>query len=228
VTDPETSRAAVLTESAPSLRWENALLEDPVPTVEAVVVEPKRVPLPLLSLPFLAAALHFARRGRASARIALALAILVGPFGDVAVALPFSSNPSEAQARRVLAGILPNVYRAFEFREESAAYDRLAVSVTGETLTEIYLEHRRALEMEERGGARARVEAVEVTSVSSVAPGPDGGFDARASWSVGGTVTHFGHRHFRQNRYEAQVLVVPVEGTWKIRSIDVLDERRVR
>jgi hypothetical protein len=228
VTDPETSRAAVLTESAPSLRWENALLEDPVPAVEAIAVEPKRVPLPLLSLPFLAAALYFARRGRASARLALALAILVGPLGDVAVALPFSVAPSKAEARRVLAGILPNVYRAFEFREESAAYDRLSVSVTGETLTEIYLEHRRALEMEERGGARARVEAVELTSVSSVAAGPDGGFDARASWSVGGTVTHFGHRHFRQNRYEARVLVVPVEGTWKIRSIDVLDERRVR
>ena len=33
--------------------------------------------------------------------------------------------------------ILPNVYRAFEFRDESQAYDRLALSVTGDTLTEI-------------------------------------------------------------------------------------------
>ena len=82
--------------------------------------------------------------------------------------------------------------------------------------------------MEERGGARARVEAVEVLEVTSVTAGSDGGFDARASWSVSGMVTHFGHRHFRQNRYEARVVVVPVDGAWKIRSVDVLDEQRVR
>jgi hypothetical protein len=229
VTDPEASTAMVLTPERPALEWKNELIEDPVPTVTAIAVEPRRVPLPLLSLPLLAAALFFVSRKRSGlARAAIASAILVGPLGDVGVAVPYSSAPTAAEARRVLSGILPNVYRAFEFREESAAYDRLAVSVTGETLTEIYLEHRRALEMEERGGARARVEAIEVTGVSSVAPDAAGGFDARASWSVGGTVTHFGHRHFRQNRYEAQVVVVPVEGSWKIRSIDVLDERRVR
>jgi hypothetical protein len=120
------------------------------------------------------------------------------------------------------------VYRAFEFREESAAYDRLAVSVTGETLTDIYLEHRRALDMEERGGARARVEAVEVQEVRSVEPATDGGFEAEASWTVGGTVTHFGHRHFRQNRYDTRVEVVPVDGTWKIRTVEVLEEERLR
>ena len=124
--------------------------------------------------------------------------------------------------------MLPNVYRAFEFPTESAVYDRLALSVTGETLTEVYLQNRRAVEMEERGGARARVEAVEVLSVDSVEPGDSEGFVAGASWTVGGTVTHFGHRHFRQNRYDARVNVVPVDGTWKIRAIEVLDEQRLR
>ena len=123
--------------------------------------------------------------------------------------------------------MLPNVYRAFEFREESAVYDRLAVSVTGDTLTDVYLEHRRALEMVERGGARARVEAVEVSDVKSVEAGTDGGLDAEATWTVGGTVTHFGHRHFRQNRYDARVTLVPVEGNWKIRAIELLDEVRI-
>jgi hypothetical protein len=41
-------------------------------------------------------------------------------------------------------------------------------------------------------------------------------------------VTHFGHRHFRQNRYDARVGIVPVEGTWKIRSIEVLEQERLR
>ena len=50
-----------------------------------------------------------------------------------------------------------------------------------------------------------------------------------ASWTVGGTVTHFGHRHFRENRYRAFVSVVPTEDAfWKIRSIDMLQEERVR
>jgi hypothetical protein len=82
--------------------------------------------------------------------------------------------------------------------------------------------------MEERGGARARVEAVEVMEVSSVEPGDAGGFVADAAWTVGGTVTHFGHRHFRQNRYDARVAIILVDGHWKIRSIEVFDEKRLR
>ena len=104
----------------------------------------------------------------------------------------------------------------------------LALSVPGETLAEVYLEHRRAVHMEERGGAKARVEAVEVLEVASVEPDGPGGFVADAAWTVGGTVTHFGHRHFRQNRYDARVVVVSVEGLWKIRSIEVFDEKRLR
>jgi hypothetical protein len=162
--------------------------------------------------------------------VALALALIAGPLAQVAIALPASvgSVPSANSARRILASVLPNVYRAFEFRDEGMAYDRLAVAVTGATLTDIYLEHRRSLEMEERGGARARVDAVEVVDVREVEPREDGGFDAEATWTVGGTVTHFGHRHFRQNRYDTRVAVVAVDGVWKIRSIEVLEQERIR
>ena len=82
--------------------------------------------------------------------------------------------------------------------------------------------------MEERGGARARVEAVEVIEVDSIQPESSGGFSADAVWTVGGTVTHFGHRHFRQNRYDARVALVPDEGIWKIERIEVLNEERLR
>ena len=139
-----------------------------------------------------------------------------------------STRFDEERTRTVVGALLHNVYRAFEFRAESDAYDRLAVSVTGDTLSEIYLEHRRALQMEERGGARARVEAVEVPQVRSVREAAEGGFEVEAVWLVGGNVTHYGHRHFRQNRYDARVALVPVEGTWKIRSIELFDEERIR
>jgi hypothetical protein len=239
VIDPESSRSTTLTAEQQTLRWENELLEDPVPTVTAVAVEPRRLPVPLLSLPLLALAVILAAsgaRGRrrtasfAAMRVALALALAVATFAQVAIALPASvaRATSADQARRILASVLPNVYRAFEFRDEGMAYDRLAVAVTGETLTEVYLEHRRSLELEERGGARARVDAVEVQDVRNVHPREDGGFDAEASWTVGGSVTHFGHRHFRQNRYDTRVALVPVDGNWKIRSIEILEQERVR
>jgi len=227
--DPEATRTASLTPEEPTVSWENALTEDPIPKVSAVAVEPRKLPVPLASIPIvLAAGLALAKRKFRWARVALAVAVLAGPIGEVALAVPSSGTPSKRTARRILAGLLPNVYRAFELRDESMAYDRLAVSVTGDTLTEVYLENRRALEMVERGGARARVEAVEVQDVDRVTPAETGGFDAVASWTVGGTVTHFGHRHFRENRYHAEVRVVPVEDAWKIHTIEVLEEERVR
>ncbi|UCG86590.1 MAG: HupE/UreJ family protein [Gemmatimonadota bacterium] len=239
VIDPESSQPLVLSTEEPTLQWENELLDDPIPAITEVVVEPAKLPLPLVSLPFLAIAVALGvstwhNRHKvvsfAAVRVMLAAAILVGPLAQVTIALPVSVSAvsSENKARRILASVLPNVYRALEFRSEEAAYDRLAVAVTGETLTDVYLEHRRSLVMEERGGARARVDAVEVTEVRDVEPRGDGGFDAVASWMVGGNVTHFGHRHFRQNRYDARVSVAPVDGTWKIRTIEVLGEERVR
>jgi hypothetical protein len=166
----------------------------------------------------------------ALARVMLALSVLVGPFGTVAVALPWSESwtPGASEAKGILARILPNVYRSLESRSESAVFDRLALSVTGDTLTDVYLDHRKVLQMEDRGGARARVEAVEVVEVELVEPGSSGGFSAEAIWTVGGTVTHFGHRHFRQNRYDARVAVVPDQGIWKLQSIEILDEERLR
>ena len=237
--DPEFSQTATLTAENPTLTWQNHLSVDLVPTVNAVEIEPKVLPVPTLALFLLVVAVFFlfavfrdagSTTKLAWVRIALAIVLVLAPVGEVALALPssFGSVPSTGEARRILAGVLPNVYRAFEFREESDAYDRLAVSVTGDTLSEVYLEHRRALEMEERGGARARVEAVEVQDVRLVAPVVDGGFETEAVWVVGGTVTHFGHRHFRQNRYDARVSLVPVDNTWKIRTIELFDEERLR
>jgi hypothetical protein len=239
VIDPETSVSAVLTPNHPVVRWRNELLENPVPEIVGVAVEPVRFPLPILSLVLLFTAFVLfinGVRGRrnitsfAGIRVLVALALVVGPLTQIAVALPasFNRSTSPGQAQRILASVLPNVYRAFELRDEAAAYDRLAVAVTGETLEEIYLEHRRSLEMEERGGARARVDAVEVLDVTDIKAREDGGFNADASWTVGGTVTHFGHRHFRQNRYDCRVAVVPDNGIWKIRTIEVREQERIR
>jgi hypothetical protein len=241
-TDPESSLSVELTAESPTVRWVNALEEDPAPVVKTTAVEAETLWVPLLALVPLLAGLFLAWRAVrghqrqwsvAGARVLLAASLLVGPIGGMASALPTSlgSAPPPARARQILAGVLPNVYRSFEFPTESLAYDRLALTVSGPILRDVYLEHRRAVQMEERGGARVRVEAVEIIDVASTRPADSdapGGFTAEATWTVGGTVTHFGHRHFRQNRYDARITLVPVEGAWKIQAIEVLDEKRLR
>ena len=74
------------------------------------------------------------------------------------------------------------------------------------------------------------MESVEVLQAGEIEAGESGssGFSVRVTWTVGGRVTHFGHRHFRQNRYDARIGVVPETGTWKIQSIEVLEQERVR
>jgi hypothetical protein len=236
--DPENVTVRTVSAQESSVRWENKLVEDPIPTMTEVEVEPIKLPVPWLSLPLLAIAGTLSlseMRGRRSAfyytwaRVALALAVLAGPVVQTAFALPGSAGqtPSQRQARRILSGLLPNIYRAMEFREEAVIYDRLAISTTGETLAEVYLGQRKALEVEERGGAQARVETVEVLEADGI-QSLDSGFGVRSLWTVGGIVTHFGHRHFRQNRYNAWIEVVPVEGTWKIQSIEVIEQERVK
>ena len=53
-------------------------------------------------------------------------------------------------------------------------------------------------------------------------------FVRHATLTVGGTVTHFGHRHFRQNGYDACITLVPVDASWKFHAIEVLGEKRLR
>jgi len=46
-------------------------------------------------------------------------------------------------------------------------------------------------------------------------------------WTADGSVSYFGHTHYRQNRYHAIMRIVQDEDTWKIHQIDLLDEQRL-
>ena len=48
-----------------------------------------------------------------------------------------------------------------------------------------------------------------------------------ADWTVGGSVSHFGHTHYRQNRYHALVTFMMDDNIWKIRGIELIDEKRL-
>ena len=120
-------------------------------------------------------------------RMVLPAAIIAYPLSQIRLPLPAFTQPqpTTAQAAILLDGLLTNIYRSFEFREENQIYDKLAMSVTGDQLTEIYLDNRRSLELENQGGAQARVKQVDVVDISSVKVSPDESFAIEAEWTVG-------------------------------------------
>ncbi len=142
------------------------------------------------------------------------------PFNEKAVAV---TQPEEAE--KVLLPLLKNVYRAFDYKKEEQVYDRLARSIDGELLRTLYLQTIQALTLEGQEGTRAKVNDLSVT-VDKVTPQASG-FIADIEWTALGTVGHWGHQHQRVNRYKARLTVVPVGQEWKIRGMEVLEERRL-
>ncbi len=124
-------------------------------------------------------------------------------------------------------GINENVFRSFDIRDESEIYDRLSVSVIGDQLSQIYLESRRLLELENRGGARARIDEVEILDINSIETTKEGGLKINTTWKVSGSVNHYGHTHYRQNVSNAIIHISSVESVWKIRNIEIIDEQRI-
>ena len=122
--------------------------------------------------------------------------------------------------------MLTNIYRAFDYQTEEAVYDQLAISTMGDQLVGIYLEHQSAMELVDRGGARASVDQVSVTDIRDVRR-KDESIIIEAIWEVSGSVSHFGHIHYRKNLYDATVFIKAIDGAWKISGIEVIEKERI-
>jgi hypothetical protein len=155
------------------------------------------------------------------AAVVVALLVTSASFWLGRRALPSRENTTD-----VVSGLLHNIYRAFDFRDEEQIYDVLARSVDGDLLTWIYLETRKGLELTNQGGARAKVKEIELVDLEACA-GANGGFVATATWTVGGSVGHWGHVHQRRNQYRAQLEIEPVDAVWKLTGIEILEEQRL-
>ena len=196
---------------------------------------PPRIPIPLASLACTGLALLalLRRRRGAPAHVAAAalgvLAVVAWPYARVHASNPLASSVavSEEQAGEVVGGLLRNVYHAFDFRVEEQIYDTLAKSTSGELLTDVYLETRKALELENQGGARARVQEVEIVATDTRRLDGGGGFETRCTWNVTGAVGHWGHIHQRRNQYEAELTIESVDGRWTITDLELLSEARL-
>ncbi len=225
--------------------WTNFLKNYTPPTVQRVAMADtlSGLEIPVGTVLCLAVLLPFGWRIRMSrkrgrpvrlplvvAGAALVAGLVLMPFFQVSVAKPTAlvGSLDQKEAGVILQGLLKNVYRAFDFREEEDVYDKLALSVSGELLADIYLQNRKSFAVQKAGGAQAKVKEVEVLEVSAdkVADRPLT-FAFRAKWSAMGTVGHWGHVHMRKNLYDAIVTVEAVDGMWMITGLELLEEKRV-
>jgi hypothetical protein len=225
--------------------WNNFLKTYQMPTVAEVTVDDAltHIKLPLASVLclvfLLPLGLHIRKKRLNSKKIGLTVglavvliagSILLYPFLKVSVARPSVLAPqmSDEKAAAVLESLLKNIYRSFDFREEEDVYDRLVTSVSGDLLSDIYLQNRKSLVVTQAGGAQARVKTVNIQDVA-VSPLKERplGLMFHAKWTALGTVGHWGHIHTRENLYDANITVEPVDGSWKITDLELLEEKRI-
>jgi hypothetical protein len=237
VTDEAGALPYVLTEDDNILGWENFLTNPTVPGLVPVETPPTggRIPaLIVLITAFVGLAVtvwmssRSIRAGTGIPRWGLPAGVVL--LLAIAVSAPLvgrSGRLSEDETRTVVSGLLLNVYKAFDYRQESAIYDALARTTSGDLLTDVYLETRKSLELANQGGARAKVRTLEVTEATNEPVDGSGSFRSRASWNVHGSVGHWGHVHQRVNRYDAELKVEVIDGAWKITELDVLQEERL-
>jgi hypothetical protein len=229
--DPFGGASFAITPDENMITWKRTLSGYSVPTVEEIAIENPRLPVisALLVLLGIVLIIILKRDRRHLAIALLGLGLLLYPFVRFSLDVEFINRwkPSEERSTRILDGLLTNVYRSFDYRNEEAVYDRLSISVMGDQLTQTYIEQRKGLEIENRGGASAKVDAVDILEVHDVKSGSNNDFGIEVSWTINGSVSHFGHMHYRQNRYRAVIWIAPMEGSWKISGIEMIDEERL-
>jgi hypothetical protein len=201
-----------------------------------------RVPLAALVLVGLAATLWprrrrvldelgVARRSRSWHWAALAAAFLAVSYGTVAVPNPFHEPqaPRGDDARRVASAVLFDTYRAFNLRDEEEVFDRLADSVTGDLVEDLYLDSRRRLNAGTRAGTEVTVRDVSVVEIGDPTEkvAGSGAFAYDCRWVVTSRVRHLQHIHHRQNIYGGVLTLTVDGGRWKIARVELASEDRV-
>ena len=244
-TDPAGPLPSFVTPDDNMLTWTNFLKNYRMPTVQQVAVADTLgdVKIPLGTVLFAVVMVPVGWRLRATRRAgkslipsSIVMLVLLGgafvsyPYLQVSVAKPalMAGNLDDQQAQQLLQVLLKNVYRAFDFRDESDVYDKLALSVEGDLLTDIYLQNRKSFAVQKAGGAQARVKNVDIQHAQAERlAGEVPTYAIRGQWTATGTVGHWGHVHTRMNQYDAIVTVQADQGHWKISALELLEEQRI-
>jgi len=238
-TDPAGPMPYTLKTNDHILTWTNYLKKYKLPTISNVVVTSSNIDLIkyggglLVFSGLILLILAGLKRKKLSFNAAIILLFgflifLSGRFYSYHITLPFFSKTtfSKPEASDLVRQLLKNTYRAFDFREESDVYDKLAVSNDGDLLAEVYLQTKKSMVLENQGGIQVKVKEVEVLDVEEVSS-ENKGMAYQCKWIVRGDVGHWGHIHRRTNQYSAILNVKPVDGVWKLFDIDIIEETRL-
>jgi len=244
-TDPAGPLPTFLTPDDNVHSWTNFLKNYTLPTVHEVTVQGSlgemKLPLGtltalLLLLPLGGLLVSRSRRG-APVKGIVVVAVLVSlggvasyPYTQVSIARPaaVAGELGDEQSRALLQALLKNVYRAFDFRDEEDVYDKLALTVKGDLLAELYLQNRKSFAIKKAGGAQAKIKSVEIQQAQAKRLDSGAlGYAITGRWTALGSVGHWGHTHMRKNLYDAVVIVEAINGRWKITDLELLEERRI-
>ena len=238
--DPHATFAGELDPNNNAVNWESRIKGFRLPAIEPIEVKDDPVPIVsyvlwlVLGIVFLW--LRYSQKNalyNSWIKTGIISLLIVGfmlfPFVRPALGISALSHskPSAEKGTILLNDLLGNVYRAFDRKQEDLVYDLLALSVSNEQLTEIYLQNRQSMALENRGGARATVDEVKISELFSIEKTESSAYRADVEWTVRGSVNHFGHTHYRQNQYRALVSFVIENEHWKINDIEILDARRL-
>ncbi len=205
----------------------------PLPEITNVAIDrlPRRFSLAAILLTIIGCVVFLVGLGRKRVAV-IAFGLLIA--GTAYLAREVAPWPSEIltaeDASSIFSRLHQNIFRAFDYHDESDVYDALSKSVDGQLLRELYLQIHQRLQMQDQGGAIAKIDQVELLEGQKdreAGSGENLGFEYRCKWNLVGTVEHWGHIHQRTNQYEAQFSVEVRDGAWKITRMQGLDERQV-
>lgn len=219
------------------LTWTNFLKHYKLPTVTEQKVEHASVHVPLFTVIFVLMIFFVLYRNNWQLsgltkwrKFFFVLYILLGIFAypiGYEKDVPFMKKKSYStpEAKVLISQLLKNTYRAFDFREEGDVYDKLSLCNDDGLLQEIYLQTRKSMVIENQGGIQAKIDEVLLTKVEEATT--DDGLAYRCNWIVKGVVGHWGHKHKRVNQYDAIISIKPIDGTWKMHDLDIIEEIRL-
>ena len=237
-TDPAGPMRYILQPDDDILVWTNYLKKYKLPTISEIKVTEASFSLPLISLMMVGVIIFFlfrfgykintwSKQLKRTGTILFLLALICIPL-TLNLEIPFLKKESfsKPESETLISELLKNTYRAFDFRNESEVYDKLAISNHGDLLADIYLQTKRGMVLENQGGISVKVSEVNLVEVEEVETDKEG-LAYKCTWQVKGSVGHWGHIHQRTNQYQAVLNVEPVNGVWKFYNIDIIEETRI-
>ena len=123
----------------------------------------------------------------------------------------------------------PSMYQIYkQGMEERALHHLLSSIFVGDKLTYEYIEHFSTLHHMAVEETSIDVRQVDYNSIDVIAF-DFGEVKLDVDWSVGGVVTHQGHKHTRVNRYHAVYTLVDVGNeTWRISGVKMRNAERIQ